>query len=218
MKTQQPSHYTITVLGANGGIGSQVVSLALQGGYRVTAIVRNLDSLKTKHENLTVAKGDILQPETFLKHIINKDVVISTIGSSSLKETALYSQGAINLLRAMEETGTRRCYFISASGIEVNPSHNVFVRFATQFILQKILKNMYADLREMEIKIKQSDLDWTIVRPPRLIDAPSTGQYRLATNKFLNNGLSIARADIAHFMLSNIDNTSIFRSVVEVAY
>jgi putative NADH-flavin reductase len=77
---------------------------------------------------------------------------------------------------------------------------------------------MYADLREMEIIVKQSDLDWTIVRPPRLIDAPSTGQYRLAISKFLENGLSIARADIAHFMLSNIDNTSIFRSLVEVAY
>jgi putative NADH-flavin reductase len=77
---------------------------------------------------------------------------------------------------------------------------------------------MYADLRLMEKYIKESGLDWTIVRPPRLTDAKLTGNYRIAINRFLKNGLKLSRADTAHFMLSHIQSEDMFRSVVEIAY
>jgi len=210
--------YKIVVLGANGGIGRQAVEMALAQGHSVTAILRTPSILTITHPNLIVVKGDILKPETWEKYLENKDVVISAIGATSRKETTLYSQGARNLLDAMKKTGANRVYFISASGLEVNPSHSLFIRLVTKYVLQRLLKNMYADLNKMEQLVKESDLNWTILRPPRLTNAPFTGRYRFATNSFLKAGLSISRADLAHFMMVNATNNSIYKKTVEVAY
>jgi putative NADH-flavin reductase len=100
----------------------------------------------------------------------------------------------------------------------VNPTHNVFVRFFTKYILQKILKNPFADLWRMEEIIKQSDLNWTIMRPPRLVDKNVTGVYRFAVNNVLKGATTISRADLAHFMLANIYNEAIYKATVEIAY
>lgn len=210
--------YNILVIGANGGIGSQAVEIALKQGHRVTAILRNPANLGITDPNLIVAKGDIMKPETLEKHLENKDAVISAIGKSSMKDTRLYSRGNENLLLAMKKAGTTRVFFISASGLDVNPSHNFFIRLITKYVLQKILKNMYADLERMEKIIKESDRNWTIMRPPQLTNAPLTGRYRFAINGFLKNGLKISRADLAYFMIDNIANTAIYKTTVEVAY
>jgi hypothetical protein len=77
---------------------------------------------------------------------------------------------------------------------------------------------MYADLRAMERLIRESDANWTIVRPPRLTDKPATGRYRWSVNSWLRNALSISRADVAHFMLHHLQDESTYRGVVEIAY
>jgi putative NADH-flavin reductase len=210
--------YNIVVLGANGGIGRQVVEVALKQGHRVTAILRNPAKLTITHPNLIIVKGDIMKPETLEKYLENKDVVISAIGKNSLKETTLYSQGSKNLLNVLKKMVTTRIFFISASGLDVNPSHNFFIRLATKYILQRLLKNMYADLERMEKIVKESDQNWTIMRPPQLTNRPFTGHYRFAVNGFLKGGSRISRADLAHFMISNITNTAIYKKTVEVAY
>jgi len=210
--------YNIVVLGANGGIGRQSVEMALKQGHHVTAILRNPAKLPITHPNLIVVEGDIMKPETLEKYLENKDVVISAIGKNSLKETTLYSQGNKNLLNAMKKMGTTRVFFISASGLEVNPSYNFFIRLAAKYILQRLLKNMFADLERMEKTIKESDRNWTIMRPPQLTNMPFTGHYRFAVNGFLKGGLRISRADLAHFMISNVTNAAIYKKTVEVAY
>ncbi|HET6991582.1 MAG TPA: SDR family oxidoreductase [Bacteroidia bacterium] len=218
MKNDQSTIFHIVVLGANGGIGRQAVEIALQQGHHVTAILRNPMNLSIVHPNLLVIKGDIMNPEGLEKHLENKDAVLSAIGKTSFKKTTLYSQGNKNLLNLMKKAGISRVFFISASGLEVNPSHTFLVRFATKYILQKLLKNMYADLERMERIIKESPLNWTIMRPPQLTDAALTGQYRFSVDKFLKEGLKISRADLAHFMLGNITNELIYKTTVEVAY
>ena len=210
--------YKVMVLGANGGIGRQAVEMALAQGHSVTAILRTPSNITLIHPNLLIVKGDIVKPETWEKHLEHKDVVISAIGATSRKETTLYSQGARNLLNAMKKTGANRAFFISASGLEVNPSHSLFIRLVTTYVLQRLLKNMYADLNKMEQLVKESDLNWTIMRPPRLTNRPFTGRYRFAINGFLKAGLSISRADLAHFMMVNATNNSIYKKTVEVAY
>ena len=77
---------------------------------------------------------------------------------------------------------------------------------------------MYADLRIMESLVKASDAQWTIIRPPRLTNKPVTSRYRVAINAFLKNGLSISRADVAHFMISHLNDPSTYRTTVEVGY
>jgi putative NADH-flavin reductase len=208
----------IVVIGANGGIGKQAVVQALEQGYVVVAVVRNPDSLGLSHPKLAIKKADVMKPDS-LEDILKKDdVVISAIGKNSTGETTLYSQGDRHILQAMMHAGASRFFAISAGGLEVNPTHNLLLRWATKNILQRVLKNMYADLIRMEHVVKGSDLNWTLMRPPRLTDGAAKGNYRFSINDFVKNGQQISRADVAGFMLNNLDNLDTFRKTVELAY
>jgi len=218
MKTEQKQPiFNILVIGANGGIGRKTVEIALATGHHVTALVRDPAKLTLTHNNLEIVRGDIMQPETFENFLDDKDAVISALGVKAIKPTMLYSEGNRNLLKAMKKRGIKRAFFISASAIEVSPVQSFFVRVFTKYILQKILKNIYADQRIMEGLIKESDSDWTIMRPCRLTDKPMTGHYRFAINCFLKNCLTISRADVAHFMINNIGNEATYKTTIEIA-
>jgi putative NADH-flavin reductase len=132
--------------------------------------------------------------------------------------TTLYSDGNRNLLKAMKKRGVNRAFFISASAIEISPIQPLYIRFATKYLVQKLFGHGYADQRIMEKLIKESDTNWAIMRPPRLTNKPVTGHYRIAINRFLENCLSISRADVAHFMINNINNEATYKATIEIAY
>jgi putative NADH-flavin reductase len=210
------------VLGAAGGIGRQVVEAALAKGWRVIAVLRHPEKLPLTHTQLTIVKGDILQPATYESYLSPEMVAMSAIGITAGffrdEVTTLYSEGARHLLGAMQRRGTRRVFFISASAIEISPVLPAFVRWVAKNVVQKLLRHMYADLRVMEERVKESGADWTIVRPPRLTNKPVTGQYRYAVNSFLRNCLSISRADVAHFIVHHARDRGTYQGVVEVGY
>ncbi|HVW60255.1 MAG TPA: NAD(P)H-binding protein [Puia sp.] len=212
----------LLIIGANGGIGRQAVELALEAGHQVTAVLRTPARLPLTHPLLQKVQGDVMYPETFEQAIINQHVVISALGVQGGmlgdKPTTLYSQGNANILRLMHKHHVRRGYFISASAVEISPVMPFWARFAAKYIVQKLLRHMYADLREMERFVKSSGLDWTIIRPPRLTNKPVTGDYRFSANSFLKNSLSISRGDLAHFMINNISNKEIYQAIVEIGY
>ena len=111
--------------------------------------------------------------------------------------TTLYSDGNRLLLIAMKKKEIKRAFFISASAIEISPIQPFFIRLVTKYIVQKLFGPGYTDQRIMEKLIKESVTNWTIMRPPRLTNKPVTGHYRFAINRFLENCLSISRADVA---------------------
>src|SRR3569833_1364456 len=221
MKNEQVK-LNLMVIGANGGIGRQTVELALYYGHHVTAVLRDPAKLQLVHNNLKVVKADVMKPETFESHLEGIDAVKSAIGVKGGflddKPTRLYSEGNANLLEAMKRMNVNRAFFISASAVEISPVLPFFVRLAAKYVVQKLLKHMYADLLRMEELEKRSGLDWTIIRPPRLTDKPTTGNYRFAINSFLKNALVISRADVAHFMINNVNNETTYRSTIEIAY
>jgi uncharacterized protein YbjT (DUF2867 family) len=85
-------------------------------------------------------------------------------------------------------------------------------------ILQRILREPYTDLRIMEQELQATELQYTIVRPPRLTNKPLRGEYRSAINNHLQSPSSIARADVAHFLVNQLSNSQTFKSIVEIAY
>jgi putative NADH-flavin reductase len=218
MNTEKTARPRIVVFGGNGGIGRQVVEHALQRGHPMVAVVRNPQAFAVSHPELTVRKADVMMPETLRGLLEEEDIVISAIGKNSTRETTLYSDGDKHILEAMTAAGAARLFVISASGLEVNPSHNWMIRWVTKNILQRILRHMYADLLRMESLVKASEVQWTIIRPPRLTDGKVTGKYRYSIGSFLKNGTKISRADVAHCMIDAIDNRDFFRNTVEVAY
>lgn len=84
-------------------------------------------------------------------------------------------------------------------------------------LLRAALRDVYADLALMEDVLRDSGLDWTVVRPPRLTDRPPTGRYRTADGRNLRRGLLVSRADVAHLMLATLDRPETIGRAIGIA-
>jgi len=209
----------LIIFGATGGTGQEVVKQALNNGHKVTIIIRRALSFPFQHPQLKIVQGDVLQLSTFAGEMQGKDAVISCLGvGSSRKPTTLYSEGIQNIVAAMELAGVDRLVCISAGALYVNKQMGFFVRLLTKLVLQKIFKEMYDDMRLMEVIVEKSKLNWTIVRPPMLKDTPLTGIYRTAIATHIKRPFSIGRADLAHFMLSILGDLQTFATKAELSY
>jgi putative NADH-flavin reductase len=85
-------------------------------------------------------------------------------------------------------------------------------------LIKAALRKHYADLALMEDILRDSGLDWTIVRPPRLTDKQLTGTYRTAYGQNLRRGLFISRADVAHLMLRVLEQPETIKQTIGIAY
>ena len=205
----------LVVFGATGGIGAQVIEQAVAAGHEVTAVARRPEAVTLRHEHLEVVRGDVLEPETLRGPIAGKDAVISAVGARDRGPTTVYSQGVANIVKAMQSAHVRRLFCISASGLEPGP---LWQRLIAKPILWTVLKESYSDLERMETLVKRSNVDWTIVRPPRLTDGPRTGKYQVALNTHLHNGMILSRADVADYILTPLGDIQSRCAVVELAY
>lgn len=118
----------------------------------------------------------------------------------------------------MEAEGARRLLAVSASPVGPDPEGSALVDRAVRGVISGILKDVYADLKEMEDELARSATDWTVVRPPRLQNKPVTGTYRTVVGSFPLKGRFIGRADVAHAMLAMIGDAGTVKQGVGVAY
>lgn len=208
----------ISILGATGGIGSQVLKMALDAGHEVVAIGRRPELINVKHHALRIAKGDVLNEKTFAGALKGVDVVVSAIGVRNTKPTTLYSEGIKNITSAMKDAGVERLLCISALPVDgVTPGMPLIMKVVTRFILIPLLKNNYADTLRMEKAVESSGLKWTIIRPPKLTNKEPAGRYRVSVGGHLRSPWSISRADVADFIVRHLDDASTFMKRVEIA-
>jgi putative NADH-flavin reductase len=209
----------LAIFGATGRTGAQLVQQALAAGHDVTAVARNPHDLRLSHGHLNVLRGDVLDPAAVEAAVLGQDAVVSCIGgSTSQKPVTLYSAGAGNIIRAMQDDGVRRLMCISANPLVVGNGDALFDRFVLKPVVRAIFKESYADLTRMEEELRRSTLDWTIMRPPRLTDRPSTDQYRIAFDRNLPRGRFIGRSDLAGAMLRLLGDPKSIHAAVTVAY
>lgn len=208
----------IIVFGATGGTGKQVVEQALQNGNHVIAIVRNYEVFNISHSNLKILKGDVLEPNTFQDEMKDIDTVISCLGIPKVQPTTLYSESMQNIINAMLKSSVNRIICISSGAIDIPPKSSFIMTFLLKNVLQRIYKPVYADMKLMENKLENSNLNYTIVRAPKLTDGKKTGKYREVTQQPLRKIPTIARADLADFMLKIINEPKSYQSIIEVAY
>lgn len=204
----------IVVFGATGGTGKQVVERALAAGHEVTAVARRPSAITTKHPLLAVLQGDALEAASIEGAVRGQDAVISALGVHDRAPTVLYSQGVSNIIRAMQLAQVRRLFAISANGLEPGP---LWQRVAAKLFLWQAFKESYSDLVRMEAVIKASSVEWTIMRPPRMVDGALTGVYQVAINQHLRKGWRINRADLADYVIRQINNPAIYCAMVEIA-
>ncbi|MBT2492452.1 NAD(P)H-binding protein [Streptomyces sp. ISL-96] len=210
----------ITVFGATGGIGQEIVKQALAAGHEVTAVVRDPARFKVTGRGLEVftarlGDGDAvaLRPA-----VAGRDAVFSGLGARARKDAGIAATLTRPVLRAMEAEGTRRLLAVSAAPLGPVPEGQPVVDRVTLAVINAALKDIYADLRVMEEELARSATDWTSVRPPRLTDGPLTGTYRKVVGGSPRSGRTIARADVAHAMLAMVDDAATVKRGVGVAY
>ncbi|MGW2489807.1 NAD(P)-dependent oxidoreductase [Streptomyces sp. NPDC001606] len=207
----------LTVFGATGGVGRQLVRQGLDAGHEVTAVVRDPARLTVTGDRLEVVRADLTDPEQVRPAVRGRDAVLSGLGARSIKDAGVATRLTRTVLRAMEAEDVRRLLVVSAAPVGPAAEDGLLDR-ALRGVVSAIFKDVYADLRAMEAELARSSTDWTSVRPPRLQDKPVTGRYRTVIGGFPPKGRFLARADVAHAMLSMIDDMATVKQGVGVAY
>jgi putative NADH-flavin reductase len=209
----------ITVFGATGRIGSAAVEQALEAGHKVTAVVRSAFAME--HPSLEVVKvAGLTQPADLRQAVDGAEAVISGVGPRGRKDGPVTSTATRAIVAAMQEVGVRRFVGVSAAPVGPIPPGDSFVnRRLIHPFFSWFLKDTYADLAVMEQELAaQAGIEWTVVRPPKLVSKPVTGVYRTAVDANVARGLSISREDTAHLMLAALDNPALVGHAVGIAY
>ncbi len=197
----------VTILGATGGTGREVVKQALADGHSVTAYVRTPSKLKMEHERLSVVQGELDSVENLTTAIAGADAVVSTLGPTENKPSQLLTNGMQHIIHAMQTAGVKRLIATTGVGVPDPNDEPKFINRVIGLMLKLFLRHVIADSVGVANAIRSSDLDWTIVRAPRLIDAPAMGK-RTVGYVGKGPGIQVTRADYARFLLDQLtDNT-----------
>lgn len=201
----QQEKMKVLIFGATGTIGRELVRQALDQGYAVTAFARTPAKVELNHPHLTVVQGDVLDPGSVAQAVPGHDAVFCSLGAG-IKGT-VRSEGTRNIIRAMEQADI--CRFVCQSTLGVGDSRGNLNAYWRYIMFGLLLRRAYADHVRQEAYVKQSRLDWTIVRPAAFIDGEHTGQYRHGfPGADKTTTLKISRADVADFMLQQlVDDT-----------
>ena len=210
----------LVVFGASGRIGKELVGQGIAAGHQVTAVVREGSKvqLPTPAGRIggQVVTADVMDPQAIASVVAGRDAVLSVLGPTGNGPTSVLTDGARSVLRAMEETGVRRFLIVSVAGIHSKGDGPV-TKYVVKPILQRILREPFADARRMEELVRASELDWTIVCPPKLNDDAAKGTIRSNTDGTVRGGFTIPRADVAAYLLKAIDDASVVRKTVVIA-
>lgn len=188
------------VLGATGRTGRPLLDQALADGHEVVALARTPSTLDTAHERLTVVQGDALDPDAVGRVVAGADAVLLTLGHAEGSPKNVLGRAAETVVRAMDAHGVRRVVTETGAGVadprDPGGLGPAFMRGVMRIVARPLLEDSEAHVETF----RQSGLDWTAVRAPRLTNGPRTGAYR--TGYFaMGPGHSVSRADVADYML-----------------
>jgi len=221
----------LAIIAATGGVGQQLLRQALGAGHDVTAVVRNPAKLPAALGEARIVTADMGGPEPAALEaaIAGTDAVVSGLGPASNSSAGIATRGTGAIVSAMHATGVRRLVVISAAPVGTVPSpgrpappkhdpgDGFFIRHLGAGFARAAFGQVYADLPAMEDLLRDSDLDWTVIRPPKLTNKPLTGHYRTATGQNVRGGFSVPRADVAHLMLAVLGQTDTIGQVIGIA-
>lgn len=207
----------LLIIGATGSIGRQVVKQALEQGHIVTAFARNPANLDIQHPNLNPFQGDVLDLSSVEQAVRGQDAVVCVLGSGKNLTGTVRSEGTKQIIRAMEQTGVRR--LICQSTLGTGESWGNLNFYWKYVMFGFILRQVFADHERQERYVRQSHLNWTIVRPSAFIDGAHTGQYR---HGFPSNDkttqLKITRSDVADFILKQLTSDTYLGKMPSLSY
>lgn len=208
----------VLIVGATGGTGRALVAQALDRGYAVTALARDPTALRVEHPRFTVVRGNVLDYPSVEAAMVGQDAVVSALGHKRFwYPTRILSEGARNMLRAMESHGVQRLVCETALGI--GDSAGRMGVYYTFFVIPIILPFYFWDKARQERLIAASSLNWVIVRPGVLTNAARRGRYQQGpqVGSFMRT-VRVSRGDVADFMLNQLTDNAYLRAAPGVCW
>lgn len=210
----------VTIFGATGFSGQAILADSIKQGHEVTILVRDASKIPIKHQNLTIVEGNVLNPQTVASVLHHQEAVIQCLGVSGKgdgKPTTFISDATKVIVDEMQNQKIKR--LIAMSNVGAGNSIAFQPWFFTKIILpyfMKWLKVIIEDKNRMEPIIMNSNLDWTIVRCPNIVDKPAKGRCN-ATLDGKGLKLSITLSDLSKFMVDQLKQTVFIKQAPSVS-
>lgn len=205
----------VLVFGSTGTIGQQFIVQTLAHGYEITAFARDPSKLDVANSRLEIVQGDVMEPAAVDRAMPDHDAVVIALGAGARGD--IRAQGTRHIIQAMRHHGVRRLICLSSLGVGESRANLNF--FWKHVMFGMLLRRAYADHVAQEQAVKESGLEWTIVRPAAYVDGTVTEKYRhgfSADAKKLE--LKVSRADVANFMMQQLTSDSYLRQTPGLSY
>jgi putative NADH-flavin reductase len=208
----------LTIFGATGATGTCLTEQALAAGHQVTAVVRDPARLSVPESpRLRVITADLMDPAAIGPAVAGAGAVFAAFGPRGTGPTTVLRDGTRSVIEAMLKEGTHRLILVSGS-IVADDGEGPAMRYLVKPLARgTLLRHVAADMRGAEEQVRESGLDWTIVRPPRLTSAPASGTYRTEIGRNVRRGVTVSRADLAAYMLGIITDPATIHHHVGIA-
>ena len=210
----------VVIFGATGFSGKAILNATLSQKHQVTILVRNKSAIRIKDKNLNIVEGNVMDKHTVSEVLKNSDAVIQCLGvggKGNGKPNTFISEATKIIVEEMEKQQIKR--LIAMSNVGAGNSVSFQPWFFTKIILpyfMKWLKVIIEDKNRMEPIIMNSNLDWTIVRCPNIVDKPAKGRCN-ATLDGKGLKLSITLSDLSKFMVDQLKQTAFIKQAPSVS-
>ena len=206
----------LAVFGATGRTGKSLVVQALGQGHEVRALARDPAKLDVSQENLLVIHGDVLNAADVAETIDGCDAVLSVLGQTKGSPKDLQTVATRHIVAAMKTHGVTRVISLTGAGVKDPHDEPKLVDCVFGLLLATVARNVIKDADAHAVVLRQSGLEWTLVRGPRLTEGPRTGTYKVGyVGK--DSGTQASRADVADFMLSQLGDDTWVRKAPMVS-
>lgn len=210
----------MVLFGATGRTGAEILGQAALRGHEVTCVVRDPTRLEHLPPTARAVRGDVLDASTWSSELQGAGAVVSAIGIGDQKApTAVYSEGARQIVSAMEAHGVRRLAVISAPPAAPREQWSGREWFAAHILFPVLHRNFgatYDDMRRMAAVLAGSEVDWTMYTPPYLTDKRGAGKAKISVGSPVKGARSLPRADLAAVILDGLEDERHFRTTVDI--
>jgi putative NADH-flavin reductase len=198
------------VLGATGKTGGTLVAQALARGHSVTTFGRSLFTGSQSGEVFSVI-GNPMSELELADALPRHDAVLSALGTRGLGATSVLEDSSRATIAAMRKTGVRRLVILSSALLD---SH---IGLVNRIVSRTILRHFSSDQHAMEQLVTASDLDWTVLRPPRMTNSAPDGQSTSVLGDPPDSaGMQITKEEVARVMLDTAENSRYIKQLVHV--
>lgn len=211
----------IAIFGATGATGQILTTSCLSAGHSVTVLARTPEKLPQR-DKVHVIQGSAFDPVAVRRAIEGAEVVFSALGAHSpIRNENVLPRAVPVIVEAMQQAGVRRIIVLGSAGalgdsLKYQPAWRRWI--IQQIVYRFLLKWPIAEQISQYATLSASSLDWTMVMPPKLTNGPARGTYRVDGDALPPNAVRISRADVAAFMMQQIDNAQWVRKGVYITW